>query len=306
MPLSYPDGTVAEHRACRSGAVAFDVSHLGTVRVEGPGAFELLAADPDQRPAPRSAPGRAQYTHLLDRRRLGGRRHHRVVGGRRSLRRDAQRLQHRPGAGGRRRPTTPQPSGPSSPSRAPRPGAGSAPVAPEAAAVGRFAVTGVRLEGRALPGRRHRLHRRGRGRVRRAGRGGRRLLSTPCSLPGWSPAGLGARDTLRLEAGLPLHGHELGPGITPLQAGLDWVVGWDKGDFRGPRRPGGRAGRGPAPTPAGAAWPTDASRPARTDGRRWNAGGRHGDERQLLTDARAGHRPRPGGHGGRVDGGRRR
>src|SRR5204863_5219565 len=50
---------------------------------------------------------------------------------------------------------------------------------------------------------------------------------------GLIPAGLGARDTLRLEAGLPLHGHELGPGITPLQAGLGWVVGWEKGDFRG-------------------------------------------------------------------------
>jgi aminomethyltransferase len=47
------------------------------------------------------------------------------------------------------------------------------------------------------------------------------------------PAGLGARDTLRLEAALPLHGHELGPGITPLQAGLGWVVGWDKPTFRG-------------------------------------------------------------------------
>jgi aminomethyltransferase len=50
---------------------------------------------------------------------------------------------------------------------------------------------------------------------------------------GASPAGLGARDTLRLEAGLPLHGHELGPGITPLQAGLTWVVRFDKGEFRG-------------------------------------------------------------------------
>src|SRR5205823_13373373 len=50
---------------------------------------------------------------------------------------------------------------------------------------------------------------------------------------GITPAGLGSRDTLRLEAGLPLHGHELGPGITPLQAGLAWVVRWDKGDFRG-------------------------------------------------------------------------
>ena len=48
-------------------------------------------------------------------------------------------------------------------------------------------------------------------------------------------AGLGARDTLRLEAGLPLHGHELGPGITPLEAGLSWVVAWDK--------PGGFTGR---------------------------------------------------------------
>ena len=47
------------------------------------------------------------------------------------------------------------------------------------------------------------------------------------------PAGLGARDTLRLEAGLPLHGHELGEGITSLQAGLEWVVAWNKPDFRG-------------------------------------------------------------------------
>jgi aminomethyltransferase len=51
---------------------------------------------------------------------------------------------------------------------------------------------------------------------------------------GFRPAGLGARDTLRLEAALPLHGHELGPGITPLQAGLGWVVSWTKPEgFRG-------------------------------------------------------------------------
>jgi aminomethyltransferase len=50
---------------------------------------------------------------------------------------------------------------------------------------------------------------------------------------GITPAGLGARDTLRLEAALPLHGHELGAGITSLQAGLGWVVRWDKGEFRG-------------------------------------------------------------------------
>ena len=33
MPLAYGQGTIAEHRACRQDAVAFDVSHLGTVRV---------------------------------------------------------------------------------------------------------------------------------------------------------------------------------------------------------------------------------------------------------------------------------
>lgn len=48
------------------------------------------------------------------------------------------------------------------------------------------------------------------------------------------PVGLGARDTLRLEARLPLYGHELGPDITPLEAGLSpFVRLTDKGDFIG-------------------------------------------------------------------------
>jgi aminomethyltransferase len=47
------------------------------------------------------------------------------------------------------------------------------------------------------------------------------------------PAGLGARDTLRTEMGYPLHGHELSPEITPVQAGLVWAIGWDKPTFAG-------------------------------------------------------------------------
>ena len=49
----------------------------------------------------------------------------------------------------------------------------------------------------------------------------------------WAEA-RGRAFALTLEAGLPLHGHELGAGITPLEAGLGWVVAWDKpGGFRG-------------------------------------------------------------------------
>ncbi len=46
--------------------------------------------------------------------------------------------------------------------------------------------------------------------------------------------GLGARDTLRTEMGYPLHGRELTPEVTPVQAGLGWAVGWSKPSFWGP------------------------------------------------------------------------
>src|SRR5206468_11731328 len=46
-------------------------------------------------------------------------------------------------------------------------------------------------------------------------------------------AGLGARDTLRLEMGYPLHGNDISAERTPLEAGLSWAVSFDKGDFTG-------------------------------------------------------------------------
>lgn len=46
---------------------------------------------------------------------------------------------------------------------------------------------------------------------------------------GLQPTGLGARDTLRLEAGFSLYGHELSDDITPLEAGLGWVTKLEKG-----------------------------------------------------------------------------
>jgi aminomethyltransferase len=64
MPVSYPSGTIVEHMACRESAVMFDVSHLGTVRVEGPDAFARL---------------QDVLTNDLAKISVGHRRHHRVV-----------------------------------------------------------------------------------------------------------------------------------------------------------------------------------------------------------------------------------
>jgi aminomethyltransferase len=49
---------------------------------------------------------------------------------------------------------------------------------------------------------------------------------------GLAPIGLGARDTLRHEAGMPLYGHEIDETTNPLEAGLDWAVKWNH-DFVG-------------------------------------------------------------------------
>ncbi len=50
---------------------------------------------------------------------------------------------------------------------------------------------------------------------------------------GIQPCGLGARNTLRLEAAMALYGHEIHAAITPFEANLGWIVKLDKGDFIG-------------------------------------------------------------------------
>ncbi len=63
---------------------------------------------------------------------------------------------------------------------------------------------------------------------------------------GLVPVGLGARDTLRLEARMPLYGNELADDISPLEAGLGWAVKLDKGAFVGSESIGGHEGDGTA------------------------------------------------------------
>ncbi len=230
MPLAYPSGTLAEHLACRRAAAAFDVSHLGTVRVEGPGAFESLQRTLTN-DLGKIAPGRAQYTHLLEE--DGSVADDLIVWWIAEDVFDAM-----PNASNTSRVVAALGGTDTTATRAviavqgPDARARLGSFAPSAAAVGRFRVAPFEWKGTMCMA---------------AGTGYTGEDGVECALParvapgffaalvdaGVVPAGLGARDTLRLEAGLPLHGHELGPGITPLQAGLGWVVAWEKGDFKG-------------------------------------------------------------------------
>jgi aminomethyltransferase len=242
MPIQYA-GVLEEHRACREGAVVFDVSHLGSLRVWGAGAFATLqwafTNDLD-----RIRPGRAQYTHLLDED-------------------DAHVVDDiivwwlEPGAfmvmpnasntaplldaigeaaifhgGGECEIADVTAERAVLAVQGPEARARLASIDPQWAAVERFGVAPATFAGE-------------RGWAAGTGYTGEDGVELEVPLAaaatvwgqlleaGIVPAGLGARDTLRLEAGLPLHGHELGAGITPLQAGLGWVVRFDKGDFRG-------------------------------------------------------------------------
>lgn len=230
MPLQYPAGTIAEHLACRRSAVVFDVSHLGSVRVTGAEAHGLLQRS-FTNDLSKISVGRAQYTHLLDENgsvvddiivwwvgdddflvmpnASNTSRVLDAVGGRDVTKERALiALQ-----------------GPTSKNILTS-------VWGEDAWVPRFRVRDVQI---------------GSTMCTIAGTGYTGESGVEIHVPvdaaeevwnslteaGAAPAGLGARDTLRLEAALPLYGHELGPGITPLQADLEWVVAWNKGDFIG-------------------------------------------------------------------------
>ena len=238
MPIAYPTGTIEEHMACRTSAAMFDVSHLGTVRVDGTDALERLQSTLTN-DLTKVGPGRAQYTHLLDAH-------------------DASVLDDiivwwHPRADGEPDVFDVMPNASNTDDVVAAVGGTDttatravvavqgpdardlvASVFPQAAEVGRFRVANLDWHGnRCTVG--------GTGYTGEPGL----EIAVPVDAAGelWSalldagvtPAGLGARDTLRLEAGLPLHGHELGPGITSLQAGLGWVVAWDKPEFQGRR-----------------------------------------------------------------------
>jgi aminomethyltransferase len=263
MPLAYPSGTLAEHASCRTSCAMFDVSHLGTVRVEGSEAFASLQKNLTN-DLSRISPGRAQYTHLLDE--SDG-----------SVLDDIivwwvsdEVFDVMPNASNTERVVAAIGGVDTTDTRAvialqgPTARSVVAAVSPEAAAVPRFRVAVVEIAGVTctVAGTGY------------TGEEGLELAVPSAHAPiiwnallaaGAQPAGLGARDTLRLEAALPLHGHELGAGISSLQANLEWVVAWGKDDFRGKSVLENEKARGVSRTLVGIS--IDGRRPAR-DGTR--------------------------------------
>jgi len=230
MPLQYATGTVAEHLACRNDAVVFDVSHLGTVRCDGPDMFDALQRTLTN-DLTKVEPGRAQYTHLLNDDGFViddiivwwvGDDEFDVMP---NASNTSGVLSSLPGVDVTDERCVLAVQGPNARAKA-------ATVDPRFGEVGRFRVTRFEYHGVS---------------VRVAGTGytgeagleiaapnevARELLLALVAA-GVTPAGLGARDTLRLEAALPLYGHELTLHSTTLEARLGWVLGWDKPTFQG-------------------------------------------------------------------------
>ncbi|MEO9327545.1 glycine cleavage system aminomethyltransferase GcvT [Gordonia aurantiaca] len=257
MPVSYA-GTVAEHTAVREAVGIFDVSHLGKALVSGPGAAEFVNSTltNDLR---KIAPGKAQYTLCCNDN--GG-----VVDDLIAYLVSEDEVFLVPNAANTATVVEKLKA-----------------VAPETVSVVNqhrdhavFAVQGPRspelLAGLGLPSDIEYMAfadaelATAEGakpvRVCRTGYTGERgyeilprwedagavfdVLYEAVVAAGGQAAGLGARDTLRTEMGYALHGHELGPEITPVQARSSWAVGWDKPAFFGRDALLAEKGAGPA------------------------------------------------------------
>ncbi len=231
MPLSYPSGTIAEHMATRSDVAMFDVSHLGTVRVQGSEAFDLLQGILTN-DLNKISPGHAQYTHLLEDS-TGSVTDDIIVWWTHDEVFDVM-----PNASNTSRVLAVLPGSDITSERV---------IIAVQGPHARSLVTTLIKEVENLPHFGVVAAHYNESPITVAGTGYTGEDGVELFVPndaasslwgrlldlGAVPAGLGARDTLRLEAGLPLHGHELGEGITPLQAGLGWVVAFNKPQFLG-------------------------------------------------------------------------
>ena len=226
MPVQYPAGIIAEHKACRDGAALFDVSHMGQGTIAGADAAARL-----ERLVPGDMQGlkanRQRYTLLLNE--AGGILDDLMVanmGDRLALvvnaANKAQDFAHLRAALGAAVQETP--------GRAllalqgPKAAAIMATLCPEAAALPFMGVSEAAVGGIAALSTRSGYTGED-GFEISAAAADAESLAEKLLAAGATPAGLGARDSLRLEAGLCLHGNDIGPDTNPVEAGLMWTIG---------------------------------------------------------------------------------
>ncbi|WBV42513.1 glycine cleavage system aminomethyltransferase GcvT [Pseudoroseomonas cervicalis] len=230
MPVQYPAGIMAEHLATRAGAALFDVSHMGQAELTGEGAAAALEA---LTPADIRIlkPGRQKYGLLLNQAggivddfmvaNLGGDRLFLVVNASRKAV-DLPLIEAALPAGVR---LTPLPDRALLAFQGPQAVALLAGLAPAIAALPFMGVAETEIDG--IPVLVSRSGYTGEDGVEisvpaeRAEALAKRLLA----LPGVVPAGLGARDSLRLEAGLCLYGNDIDETTSPVEAALVWTIG---------------------------------------------------------------------------------
>lgn len=228
MPVQYPAGILAEHLHCRAAAALFDVSHMGQVRLDGADAAAAL-----ERLVPADiiglAPARARYTQFTDQE--GGILDDLIVSNAgdhlflvvNAGCRDADIAHLRAGLEPRVRVTELADrallalQGP----------AAAGVLARHAPACTELPFMGTaEMNVGSLPCRVSRLGYTGEDgyEISVAADDAVALARLLLADEQVRPAGLGARDSLRLEAGLPLYGHDIDTGTSPVEAGLAWSI----------------------------------------------------------------------------------
>jgi len=240
MPVSYPAGILAEHRRCREAAVLFDVSHMGQLRLVGDAAAAAL-----ETLAPVDvvglADGRQRYAlftdeagGILDDLMLTRRADHLFLVVNAGCK--VADLAHLNATIGSRCGIEPMPDHALLALQGPAAGTVAARLAPPLARLTFMTGAAARIAGIDCFATRSGYTGEDGFEISVAGRDAEALARALLAEPEVEPAGLGARDTLRLEAGLCLYGHDIDTTTTPVEAALTWAI-------QKVRRPGGeRAG----------------------------------------------------------------
>ena len=253
MPVQYPAGIIAEHRHVRAAAGLFDVSHMGQIRVVGAGADRALEALMPIDVAGLSA-GAIRYgfftsddggilDDLMVTRRDGDL--FLVVNASNKNADLAHLMAHLPAGIAAEADFDRALLALQGPGAA----AAMARLVPGVAALSFMQAGAFVFDGMALWISRSGYTGEDGFEISVAAEAAERLARRLLAEPEVAPAGLGARDSLRLEAGLCLHGHDIDPGTSPVEASLAWAIPARRraeGGFPGAARIAAELASGPA------------------------------------------------------------